>query len=86
METFQSCLTYLKRMKKKIKGVIASNVYDLSPLVKTLEIVADHFVNKHPRNIKPPKDDLSSIGDSAKKTIKKSKAKTEEVTEQTSNP
>lgn len=43
---------YLKRGKKKIKGVIASNVYDLSPLVSILQTVAEHFVNKHPRGVK----------------------------------
>jgi predicted transcriptional regulator len=45
---------YLKKTKKKIKGVIASNVYDLSPLVKVLDEVAKHFINKHPRQIKAP--------------------------------
>jgi predicted transcriptional regulator len=72
---------YLKRMKKKIKGVIASNVYDLSPLVETLTIVADHFVNKHPRNIKSLKDDLPVAADKIKKRTQKSKTKMEEVTE-----
>jgi predicted transcriptional regulator len=66
---------YLKRMKKKIKGVIASNVYDLSPLADTLKIVADHFVNKHPRNIRSPKDDLTTIGDQAKRSSRKTKTK-----------
>ena len=33
---------YLTKAKKKIKGVIASNVYDLSPLVKILQTVAEH--------------------------------------------
>jgi DNA replication protein DnaD len=47
---------YLTKAKKKIKGVIASNVYDLSPLVKILQTVAEHFINKHPRNIHDPKD------------------------------
>jgi predicted transcriptional regulator len=47
---------YVTKAKKKIKGVIASNVYDLSPLVKILQTVAEHFINKHPRNIHAPKD------------------------------
>lgn len=46
---------YLKKMKKKLKTVIASNVYDLTPTVKILEEVAEHFVNEHPRNIKNKK-------------------------------
>jgi predicted transcriptional regulator len=70
---------YLKRIKKKIKGVIASNVYDLSPLVETLKIVADHFVNKHPRNIKSPKDDLVEKKDQTKRKPQKDKVKSEEV-------
>ena len=47
---------YLTKTKRKIKTVIASNVYDLSPLVQILKDVAEHFVNKHPRKIKtrPP--------------------------------
>jgi predicted transcriptional regulator len=47
---------YLKKAKKKIKGVIASNVYDLSPLVRILGTVAEHFVNKHPRKISTPRN------------------------------
>jgi predicted transcriptional regulator len=47
---------YLKKAKKKIKGVIASNVYDLSPLVQILRTVAEHFVNKHPRKISTSKN------------------------------
>ncbi len=51
---------YVTKAKKKIKGVIASNVYDLSPLVKILQTVAEHFVNKHPRTIKTPEVGQSS--------------------------
>jgi predicted transcriptional regulator len=47
---------YLKKAKKKIKGVIASNVYDLLPLVQILQTVAGHFINKHPRKIPGPKN------------------------------
>jgi predicted transcriptional regulator len=47
---------YLKRTKRKIKGVIASNVYDLSPLVQVLQTIAEHFINKHPRQITTSKD------------------------------
>jgi predicted transcriptional regulator len=50
---------YLTKTKKKIKGVIASNVYDLSPLVQMLKDIAGHFINKHPRNIKGPKSENS---------------------------
>lgn len=43
---------YLKREKKKVDTVIASNVYNLEPTVQILQTVAKHFENKHPRNIK----------------------------------
>ncbi|MGB4101924.1 MAG: helix-turn-helix domain-containing protein [Alphaproteobacteria bacterium] len=43
---------YLKRTKSKLKGIIASNTYDLIPTVDMLRTVAEHYVNKHPRNIK----------------------------------
>jgi predicted transcriptional regulator len=43
---------YLRKTKGKIKGVIASNVYDLTPLVSILTTVAEHFSNKYPRKIR----------------------------------
>ena len=43
---------YVVKAKHKIKGIIASNVYDLTPLVQNLQTVADHYINKHPREIK----------------------------------
>ena len=45
---------YLKRTKAKIKNVIASNIYDLKPMLEILQTVAEHYVNKYPRNIKAP--------------------------------
>jgi predicted transcriptional regulator len=47
--------SYLKKGKKKIKGVIATNIYDLTPTVQILNTVAEHFINKHPREIKTKK-------------------------------
>jgi len=58
---------YLKKAKKKIKGVIASNVYDLSPLVSILQTVAAHFINKHPRKIVIPKEDAKGVGRKVKR-------------------
>lgn len=43
---------YVKAEKKKIKGVIAANVYDMTPLVEILKTVAEHYVTKHPRKLK----------------------------------
>jgi len=48
---------YFKKDRKKIKGVIATNSYDLTPLVEMLKIVAEHYVNKYPRNIKVPENE-----------------------------
>lgn len=47
---------YVKTEKKKIKGVIAANVYDMTPLVAILKIVAEHYVTKHPRKLKKASD------------------------------
>ena len=43
---------YFKKERKKIKGIIASNSYDLSPLVEILGTIDSHFINKHPRKIR----------------------------------
>jgi len=43
---------FLTKKKMKVKGVIASNVYDLNPLVKILNDISEHFVNKNPRTIR----------------------------------
>lgn len=43
---------YFVRLKKQLKTAISSNVYDLSPLVKILDEVAEHFGNQHPRQIR----------------------------------
>jgi DNA-binding transcriptional MocR family regulator len=42
---------YIKRSKAKIKGILATNTYDMSLLVGQLKIVAEHFSNKNPRNV-----------------------------------
>lgn len=47
---------YLKRTKTKLKGIIASNTYDLAPLVSMLNIVAESFPSMHPRVIKAGKE------------------------------
>lgn len=47
---------YLRKSKKKIKNLLASNAYDLRPTVEILQTVADYYINKHPRNIKVSKE------------------------------
>ncbi len=46
-------LTLLKRVKRRSKGLIASNAYDLSPLVEMLQEVAKMYPNEFPRNVRP---------------------------------
>lgn len=41
----------LKRVNRRNKGIIASNAYDLTPLVEILEEVAKAFPNGFPRNV-----------------------------------
>lgn len=42
---------FLKRVKRRTSGIIASNAYDLAPLVELLERVAQAFPNAFPRNV-----------------------------------
>ena len=42
-------LGLIKRAKRRQKGLIASNVYNLEPLVQQLELVADAFPNAFPK-------------------------------------
>lgn len=46
-------LNLLKRVKRRSKGLIASNAYDLSPLVEMLQEVAKMYPNEFPRNVRP---------------------------------
>jgi len=43
---------YLKKIKRKRHGIIASNAYDLSPLVDRLKIIAKLFPTERPRQLK----------------------------------
>ena len=55
-------LTLLKRVKRRSKGLIASNLYDLSPLVEMLHEVAKMYPNEFPRNIRTnPRDADSAV-------------------------
>jgi DNA replication protein DnaD len=45
-------LELLKRAKRRNKGLIASNVYDLNPLVERLEEIAKAFPNAFPRKVR----------------------------------
>lgn len=44
-------LEFLKRIKRRTKGIISSNAYDLEPLVSMLEVVANAYPPEHPRKI-----------------------------------
>ncbi len=41
----------LRKVKRRAKGIIASNAYDLTPLVETLNEIARRFPNQFPRAI-----------------------------------
>jgi len=45
-------LSLIKRVKRRSKGLIASNAYDLTPLVDMLTEVAKQYPNEFPRKIK----------------------------------
>lgn len=47
-------LTLIKRVKRRTKGLIASNAYDLAPLADMLQEVARMYPNEFPRNVRPP--------------------------------
>lgn len=51
---------YISKEKKRVKGIIASNVYDLTPLVQILKDAAEAFVNKYPRQIKENEKKINS--------------------------
>jgi hypothetical protein len=44
-------LELLRRVNRRTKGLIASNAYDLAPLVTFLNTVAKAFPNEFPRNV-----------------------------------
>lgn len=43
----------IKRQRRRTKGLIASNSYDLGPLVEMLGVVAKVYPNEFPRNVEP---------------------------------
>lgn len=45
-------LGLLKRVKRRTKGLIASNAYDLAPLAEVLNDISAAYTNEFPRNIK----------------------------------
>lgn len=45
-------LGLLKRVKRRTKGLIASNAYDLAPLAEVLNDISAVYTNEFPRNIK----------------------------------
>lgn len=44
-------LKLIRRVNRRTKGIIASNAYDLSPLVDILGEIAKAFPNEFPRNV-----------------------------------
>ena len=56
-------LKFLKRVKRRTKGIISSNAYDLEPLVSMLEAVAKAYPTEHPRNLSPKKSSSDQVSD-----------------------
>ncbi len=44
----------LKKVKRRTKGIISSNAYDLEPLVELLNEIPRHFENIYPRGVERP--------------------------------
>ncbi len=44
-------LELIKRVKRRLRGIISSNAYDLGPLVSVLEDIAKVFPNEFPRRV-----------------------------------
>lgn len=67
---------FLARVKRRTKGIIASNAYDLSPLVELLGDVAKAFPNEYPRAIQKRKSAINLRNDEGgEKSEVKSKPK-----------
>lgn len=62
-------LGFIQRVKRRNKGIVASNAYDLEPLTKILNYIAKAFPNPYPRaiNRQAIKDISQQIGTSASK-------------------
>lgn len=54
-------LELIKRVKRREKGLIASNTYDLGPLITHLDMIADTFPNAFPRRDARKKAELASV-------------------------
>lgn len=69
-------MSLLGRTKRRDRGLISSNAYDLSPLVGRLEEVAEFFPNAFPRKIRSRKSAVSEAVEATparavRRTIKK---------------
>ncbi|MER9458178.1 helix-turn-helix domain-containing protein [Mesorhizobium sp. M0478] len=55
----------IARVKRRQKGIIASNAYDLSPLADFLGKVAKAFPNEFPRNVRRSRPKTLFVGDNS---------------------
>lgn len=62
----------LKRVRRSSRGMVASNAYDLTPLVDFLGEVAKAFPNEFPRKIEAAK--LKELGSSLSQPLNRDKA------------
>jgi len=68
-------LGLVKRVKRRAQGIIASNAYDLEPLVHTLALIADAFPNEFPRRAVARQLDAGNQTRAPKKIVIRRKVK-----------
>jgi hypothetical protein len=56
---------FINRKRGKFKGIIASNIYDLGPLVRSLGDIADFYGNDRPRKIRERSSEGEGLDDQA---------------------
>lgn len=42
----------ISKSKRRVKGIISSNSYDLQPLVDALSVISENFINDYPRAVR----------------------------------
>lgn len=42
----------ISKSKRRVKGIISSNSYDLQPLVEALAVISENFINDYPRTVR----------------------------------
>lgn len=67
-------LKLIQRVKRRTRGIISSNAYDLAPLVEFLDDLAKVFPNAYPRRGGAPRD-TTNVQDQAAESPSRSRAR-----------